>query len=284
MTPCNRAPAVENASRYVEGTLSQLETEQFEDHYWNCPACLAYLQALQAVSDQLAREPLPQITPVARKPVFAWPVLGWSLGAVAAAAILIVIGVQTLGPHAPRPSQATTPSSPVQTAPSPQVAHSSPAQETPVQLADLALPPFEAVNLRGPSEEVHFEEGMKAYVRGDCKSALATLGQVPVHDKQAHAAEFYSAACQMHLGDLAAAAARFQKVAFLGDSLHQESAFYYLAQIDLARNDPAKAHWYLQRTIALQGDFERRARLQDQKVRALENTTRDTGAKDGNAK
>jgi hypothetical protein len=261
-----------------------LEAERFEDHYWNCPACLTYLQALQAVGSELAREPVPQFAPAPRKSIFAWPTPVWALGAVAAIVVTVVIGVRTLGPHPPQPSQATTvPANPVQTVPSPQHADSSPAQETPVQLADLALPPFEASNLRGSSEEAHFDEGMKAYERGDCKSALAALARVPVQDKRAHTAEFYSAACQMHEGDMVAAAIKFQKVALMGDSLHQESALYYLAQINLARNDPGKANWYLQRTIALQGDLERRARLQDQKIRAIL-MSRDGGSGDGNVK
>jgi len=46
-----------------------------------------------------------------------------------------------------------------------------------------------------------------------------------------------------------------------GDSPQQEAALYYLAQIALVHNDPTTARHYLARTIALRGDFERRAVL-----------------------
>jgi tetratricopeptide (TPR) repeat protein len=281
MNPCNRAPAIENAAQYIEGTLSQLDAERFEDHYWNCPACLAYLQALEAVGDELAREPLPQIAPPPPRRVIAWPVPAWALGAVAAAAVLAVIGIRTLGPRQQTSPQAqTAPTASQQNAQSPQIA-SSPVRQAASQLADLTLPPFSANLLRGAGMDAHFEQGMAAYSRGDCKSALTDLAKVPAHDKQGTKAEFYSALCHMHQGDLAAAEAGLQKVVEAGDSLQLESAFYYLAQIHLAQNDPAGAHQYLVRTISLQGDMEKQARLQDQKVQALEKMSRDAGATDG---
>jgi outer membrane PBP1 activator LpoA protein len=98
---------------------------------------------------------------------------------------------------------------------------------------------------------------------------VAALVQVPAQDKEERQAEFFSAACRMHQGELAAAGAGLRKVMDEGDSPQQESALYYLAQIALARNDPAGAHRYLLRTISLRGDLERRARLQDQKVLAV---------------
>jgi hypothetical protein len=259
--------------------LSQSEAEQFEDHYWNCPACLAYLQALEAVGDELARDPVPQSAPAPNRRVLAWPVPVWALGAVAAAAVLAVVGVRTLEPHPEKPSQAqSAPAGSTSSAPPAQIASSSPIRQAAAELADLALPTFSASTLRGTGMEAHFEQGMAAYSRGDCKGALNALAQVSAEDKQGHKAEFYSALCRLHEGDLAGAEAGLRGVVDGGDSLELEAAFYYLAQIDLERNDPAGAHGYLVRTIALRGDLEKRARLQDQKVLALKKATEASGA------
>lgn len=285
MNPCNRAPAIENAAQYIEGTLPQSDAERFEDHYWNCPACLAYLQAIEAVGDELAREPVPQIAPQPRKKPISWPVPVWAFGAAAAAAVLAVIGIRTLGPHPEKTMQTqSAPSNSPQSPPSHQIASSSPVGQTASELADLALPPFAASTLRGAGLEAHFEQVMAAYARGDCQGAVTALAQVPAQDRQQRKAEFYSSLCRMHGGNLAAAEAGLRKVVDAGDSLQLESALYYLAQIDLARNDPAGAHRYLVRTISLEGEMEKRARLQDQKVQALEKMSRDAAAKDGDSK
>jgi outer membrane PBP1 activator LpoA protein len=66
----------------------------------------------------------------------------------------------------------------------------------------------------------------------------------------------------MHLGNLSGATSTLQRVASGGNSPQQEAAFYYLAQIALARNDAALARQYLDRTVALHGEFEQRARRQ----------------------
>jgi hypothetical protein len=278
MTQCNRAPAIKNAAGYVEGTLTVSEAEQFEDHYWNCPACLAYLQAIEAVGDELAREPVPQIAPVPRKPLFAWPVLVWTLGPVAAAAVITVMSFRMLSPHPALPSQAlNNPANSGQPSASPQTVRSSPAQQAATQLADLSLPAFVMPTLRGASMEAHFKQGMTAYGQGNCRDSLAALAQVPVEDKQERKAHLYSGLCLMHERELAAAASSLHKVVDAGDSQQLELALYYLAQIQLDRNDLAGAHRFLVRTISLQGDMEQRARLQDQKVLALIDKERDGG-------
>ena len=280
MTQCNRAPAIKNAAGYVEGTLTVSEAEQFEDHYWNCPACLSYLQALEAVGDELAREPVPQIAPVQRKPVFAWPVLVWTLGPVAAVAVITVMSIRMLSPHPAQPLQAhTNPANSAQPSAPAQAVHSSPAQEAATQLADLSLPAFVIPNLRGASMEGHFKQGMTAYGQGNCRDALTALAQVPAEDKQERKAQLYAGLCQMQEGELAAAASSLHKVVDAGDSQQLELALYYLAQIQLDRNDPAGAHRLLERTISLQGDLEPRARLQDQKVLALVDKDRESGTR-----
>jgi tetratricopeptide (TPR) repeat protein len=125
--------------------------------------------------------------------------------------------------------------------------------------------------------DAHFEQGMTAYAHGNCQGALSALALVAPQDKQERKAQLYSGLCQMHEGDLAAAASSLNKVVDAGDSQQLELALYYLAQIELARNNPAGANRFLARTISLQGDLEQRARLQDQKVLELEHKNRVAG-------
>jgi len=271
MNTCKASPAEQYALAYVEGTLSEAETEQFEEHFFECPVCLEYLQTIQAAGIALAKQPVAEVAATPQRGrLLAFPARAWALGAVAAALLLVGIfiwrGAMPGGRQQPQLSQ-TTP------APAAQPATPAPAPKTatvkPSQLADLTLPAFIAPNLRGANEDTHFEAGMKAYSSGDCRVALATLSNVPAAAGEARAAQFYRAACQMHLGDYAAAAKGMRAVAAAGDSPQQESALYYEAQLALQAGEASAAHRYLRQTIALRGDLEKQARAQDGKVQDL---------------
>lgn len=264
MTQCTGTPAEQWLEAYLQGTLPEAKAQKFEQHYFDCPVCLAQVERLEAVARQLGRRPLK-----ARRPPIAWPALGWpSLAwpvrafALSAIAALLVIGFFSFR-HITRPVQPNVALAP--TAPSPQPASQShPAPPTLAalavsRLADLTLPAFQANNLRGSSVDANYEAGMKAYAAGDCALAVKALSQVAAQDEDARAAKFYSGVCRMHMGDLPAASATLRKVAGAGESAQQEAALYYVAQIALSENDAATARRYLIRTISLHGDFERRA-------------------------
>jgi len=194
-----------------------------------------------------------------RAPLISWRKAGATLVALAASLLIIFLGERFLLPYF-LPANVTIQFGPPQ---SPNPRH--PATSAPssvAQLADLTLPPFRASNLREESEDANFVSGMKAYSTGDCHSALRALTRVSSSSSAARAAQLYSGVCQMHLGDLPAATATLQRVAVAGDSPQQEAACYYLAQVALARNDLALARQYLDRTVALHGNFEQRARSQ----------------------
>jgi TolA-binding protein len=268
MTICTGAPAELHALQYVEGTLSEFEVERFEEHYFDCPVCLARLQALQVVGREFARQPVAQAP--RPKLLLAWPVRVWTAGAVAALLLMSVLIYKNL---VSRPAQPTVAQSQPKSAPQPE----SPAQPVrssaaPVhlsQLADLTLPAYFASNLRGARLDARFEAGMKEYANGNCRGAIAALSQLSAESAEARAAEFYSGACQMRLGDFASATVVLRKVADAGDSPQQEAALYELAQIALASNDSATAHAYLLRAISLRGDLERRCRMEDKQVMDL---------------
>jgi TolA-binding protein len=274
MTDCIGAPAELCALPYVEGTLPENEMERFEEHFFDCPVCLEHLRAIQAAGQALGRQPI-LVEDLRPKRVISWPVKAWALAA--AAVLLLAAGAIAYRELQPRPASpesasATQPQAgsgaDSQQSNGSRTGHAAPVKAS--QLADLALPAFVAPNLRGASEDLHYQAGMKAYAQGRCNVALVDLSEVPAQDASALAAKFYSGACQMHMGNLTGAAQTLHSVAARGDSPQQESALYYLAQISLARNDPAAAHRLLQKAIALQGDLEVRARAEDRKVVAME--------------
>lgn len=66
---------------------------------------------------------------------------------------------------------------------------------------------------------------------------------------------------------MSSATGTLHAVAGAGDSPQQEAALYYLAQLALAREDGPAARKYLKQTIALRGDFEKRARAELSELR-----------------
>jgi hypothetical protein len=223
------------------------------------------------MSAALARLPAGKSEKVARRGLLNVPVRAWALGA--AAAIVLMAAIVSFRVFHPGPNLSSTagtaPAAPAAAIPPGEPRASSPSPLHPSQLADLALPPFVAPQLRGAEENAQFESGMKDYEKGDCRDAVAELAIVPAQSKDLRAARFYSAACEMRLGNLTGAAAEMRKVAAAGDSPQQESALYYEAQIALAVNNPSAAHRYLMQTIALQGDLEQKARGEDRKIQKL---------------
>jgi hypothetical protein len=262
MTQCTEALIDEYLERYIQGTLPEREAQKFEEHFFDCPECLAQVEALQAVTLKLGSQP----RKTAKTPI-PWPIRAGALAAMAAMLILGIWGLRDM--HRPTaPTVANNSAAPIPLPrQSPQSAPASAASSALLRLADLTLPTFQMPNLRGQSGDPHFIAGMKAYTRQDCLSAVQALSQVPVQDEDSLAGQFYIGVCQIHLDNLNSAAATLKRVANAGDSPQQEAAFYYLAQIALERNDATNGRLYLTRTISLHGDFERRARTEISQLR-----------------
>jgi hypothetical protein len=249
MSHCTGAPAEQLAEQYVAGTLPDPEAQAFEEHYFDCPVCLARLQALQAVANQIRRNPV-------KIPgrVLGWPEVVGSIAAIAALFLIAVIGYQTF---AHRPDVATNSGPDSFRA---QKAESQSSSSSAVsQLADLTLPPFEASSLRDEEGNKNYSAGMTAYENGDCAAAVDGLALVPARSADAPSAEFYAGVCQLKLNRLDAASTTLGRVASKGDSPQQEAALYYLAQIALLRADSGAARRDLQTVVALHGEFEQRA-------------------------
>jgi len=258
MTECTGTLTDRYLERYIQGTLPEDEAQQFEEHYFDCSACLAQVQALQAVALRLRNEP----RKAARAPI-PWPIRVAALTAIAA---MLVIGFFTFRLKHTSPPQQAVAAAPATPAakPSPQPSLAAGAIS---RLADLTMPAFQASNLRGQAGDPHFDEGMKAYTRQDCQSTVKALSQVPAQDEDSLAAQFFMGVCQMRNGNLGTATRILESVANAGDSPQQEAALYYLAQVALERNDANSARRYLTRTVSLHGDFETRARAELNKLR-----------------
>jgi hypothetical protein len=256
MTDCNGTLTDRWIESYIQGTLPEQEAQQFEEHYFDCPACLAQVEALQAVTRKLGSVPR---TP-AKAPI-PWPM---RIAALTAIAAMLVIGFFAFRMKRPSPQPAVAA---VPKAPAVQPAPPSLAAATVSRLADLTLPAFHTSTLRGETGDPHFEAGMKAYTSQNCPGAVKALSKVPADDEDSLAARFFTGICQMHDGDLAAATRILESVAKAGDSPQQEAALYYLAQVALERNDAATARHYLTRTVSLHGDFESRAHSELAKIR-----------------
>jgi hypothetical protein len=250
MTDCIGAPAREWLERYVDGTLPDAEAQQFEEHYFECSVCLTELQALQAARKQLEQHP---VSAPPRRRVLSWPVLV-SFGAMAAALLIGYLTVRTLRHPEPAGTLAVAP-------PTKSNEAGQAAQQI-AQLADLQLPVYRVATLRDGSEGTAFERGMKQYAAGDCTGARRTLAKVDAQGPDGLAAQFYSGVCAMHAGDFTGASSLLRSVASTGDSPEQESAWYYLAQISLARSDAADARQELDHVLSLHGDLEDQARKQ----------------------
>jgi len=254
MTLCTGTPAERSLERYMQGTLPEFEARSFEEHYFDCPVCLAQVEALQAVTAQLANRPV-ELPKPASKRLFAWPVLA-ALGSIAAAALVGYLAFRTTHQPPLTATALTVPAAPSATPPPVSIA----------SLADLSLPPFQASQLRGETPDPSFEAGMKSYIKHDCPHAIRSLSHVAPRSDEALAARFYAGVCQVKQGSLEDASATLRKVEAAGDSPQQEAALYYLAQIALVHGDTTAARRSLTHTISLHGDFEARARAQLDKL------------------
>lgn len=261
MNVCTEPNSEVMLNRYVQGTLSEIDARHFEEHFFECTSCLVQVEALQTIARKLAADRVPLPGRLVVKKEFVWPYR--MLGAIAA--MLVVACLIALLARRTNHSASQTAAALPATVSKPAVT-AKPATGF-AALADFSMPPFEPAHLRGVSSNADFVAGMQAYSRRDCQGALAALTHVSSDDSASTAARFYTGICQMQERDLGAAYGSLGRVAYAVDTPQQEAAFYYLAQVEIARGDARSAQADLVQTVILHGEFERRARTELNQIR-----------------
>jgi len=74
------------AEAYVTGTLPEAELDAYEQHFYDCPACLAQVKSLQALADrlrQLPAGPAPYPTTSPGRSAAPWLALACAAGLIA---------------------------------------------------------------------------------------------------------------------------------------------------------------------------------------------------------
>ena len=243
---CGEVERGELAERYVLGQLDERQQEAFEDHYFDCAACLEQVRALQDAREALAADAV-------RAPRRTWPRLAGVL-ATAAAVILAVRVGQELWNSSDTPPSSSVPRADV-------VLPAPPAR------ARIVLPPYTPPRLRavpGDAQRV-FREAMVSYVAADCTGALPGLQRAVSLDVSLLQARFYLAACELHEARTNEGAANLERVIAAGESPYLEDARFLLAQARIEQRDIEGARQELRRVIALQGDRREQAqRLLDE--------------------
>ena len=227
------------AEAYVAGRLDAAAREAFEEHYFECDACLARIEALGLLRRGLSEQPVGRVR---NAPGWWWP-LGVAAAVVLAAAVWRVRQV-------PLPAPGQTTSGTV-----------SPTKGAASQLADLGRfdpPSYRPATWRGSSTQAQrsFEAGMQRYLAHDYSGAIPSLAQAAVLSPAAAETHFFLGVSLLLAHDVDAGIASLERTSALGDTPYLESALFYLAKGYLIRGDRQQAERHLKRMLALRGDLE----------------------------
>jgi tetratricopeptide (TPR) repeat protein len=242
---CRQGEQDDLAERYVLGQLGEREQEAFEDHYFDCPACLDRVRALQD-----AREELSAATGAARRR--RWPRIVGGVAAAAAVGLAVRVG-QEMWTEPLSPAGRPSPVDIVLPAPPPRIT--------------IELPPYTPPRLRAAPSEAQrvFRDAMAAYVAGNCAGAMPGLERALAIDASLTQARLYRAACELQTGRTSEAVEDLQRVIAAAESPYLEDAGFLLAQGRIQQGDRVGAREELRRVIALDGERRRQAeRLLDQ--------------------
>jgi len=229
-------------ARYVAGAMGDEEQERFEDHYFDCPQCLAAVQALQAAARVLAEAPAPAAARLApARAVAAAPARlpAWAMAAALAAVALG--GLVTLrgftGPGAPSPEASGLPSTAPSTGPDPRV----------LALAQADPFPYAPFASRGGDPDARaFETAMGKYLDHDYAGAAALLRPIVERRPEAVETRFYLGVSELLAGQPAAAEVDLARAAATTDPAVALPARLYLAKARLAQGNVAGARTLLQ--------------------------------------
>ena len=232
---CDEVERDEIAEEYVLGRLDEDRQAAFEDHYFDCAACLALVQGVQEARAQLAVQ-----EPDSRR-------RHWRRAAAVLAAAAVIILAVRVGQHTWSGRNLEAPPSTA----SPRGDVALPAPPLPIE-----LPPYSPPRLRAVPTEAQrvFRAAMTSYSTGDCASAMPGLQRALAIDETFAQARFYLGVCELHDGRVDAASADLQRVIAVGESPYLEDAHFFLAHARLRQGDGDGARREFQRVIELRGE------------------------------
>jgi hypothetical protein len=244
---CGEVERDELVERYVLGQLEEPEQAAFEDHYFDCAACLERVRALQDAREELSAGA------IAARPL-RWRRIAAALAATAAVGLTVRVGHEMWTAAPPPGTPPATGTDIVLPAP------------PPVRIT-IDLPPYTPPRLRAVPGEAQrvFQDAMTAYVAGNCAGAIPGLERALAIDASLTQARFYLSACELQRGRTRQAADNLQRVIGAGESPYLEDARFLLAQGRILQGDRDGAREELRRVISLNGDRRQQAlRLLDE--------------------
>ena len=239
---CEEVERDEVAELYVAGRLSEDDKARFEDHFFDCTACLERLRVVEQARAELST----QQTAVSWR---TWRRAGTGLAAAAVLALAVRAGYDLWTER--DETSATTTQRPDQIAPSPE--RSSPPATIP--LGKIDLPPFNAPRLRSAPTEAQrvFRNAMQSYSSGNCEAALPGLRRALMLDESLMPARFYLGVCELEQGRPADAAPPLERVIAAGESPYLEDALFFLGHARMREGNFAAARTALERVVSLGG-------------------------------
>lgn len=232
---CDEVDRDEIAEAYVLGRLDDDRQAAFEDHYFNCAACLALVQTLQDARAELA------VRETGSRP------RRWRrAAALLATAALVVLAVR-VGQETWRDGGGDAP---------PPAASRAADVVLPAPPMAIELPPYSPPRLRAAPTDAQevFRGAMTSYSAGDCAAAIPGLQRALAIDATFAQARFYLGVCELREGRLDAASADLQRVIDAGESPYLEDAYFFLAHARLRMGDREAALKGFERVIGLRGE------------------------------
>ena len=251
MSACTRFPEDDQILRYVARDLDEPELSAFEDHLFECDACLARVERYQAAQQVLSDRELPAAPTIvassgeARTNRTAPALPYWLVGAIAASLITAAVGLWSWqragGAAAPAATQVATRTEPTPVpAAATAAAPSNVRSSTALQVAVLAMvtpPPYLAMTTRGEAAvAASFAQGMEAYTRRDWAAAARLLATV-----QSAEARFYQGVADLMRGDATSATRSLETARSSGVQPYARESLFYLGKAALQHGDVAQA-------------------------------------------
>lgn len=244
---CKQVEEQDILEGYLHNRLAREVRDEFEEHYFVCETCFTQLQTMRAAVPVLAAMPPPP-TPIKQDRWWMY------FGAIAAAAAILVaiFGVRPRGVDVKAPPSGAT------------VASAPTAERKILPLGEIEPPPFPTAVFRGDSTTAHpaaLLTGASLYRARSWSAAAAAFKEVERRDPGAPIAVHFYAISLLLDNKVTDAIAAFDRVIGVGEaSPYLEEARCYRAQALVLAGRLEDARAELERTIALRGDYEDKAR------------------------